>query len=135
MIMVRHQAICGESHAEFLVCVAQDLEKIIPIFVREKDHLSLVPSGVNVVEGARMFDPQLTSHWSSESSTRFGLASAAFHMDECYSDYFSFGRKAKSRHSCRKVTKGRFDPFLSYPVSYTHLRAHETDSYLVCRLL
>src|SRR5680860_1825547 len=25
-----------------------------------------------------------------------------------------------------------FNPF---PVSYTHLRAHETDSYLVCRLL
>src|SRR5665647_2135962 len=23
----------------------------------------------------------------------------------------------------------------SWPVSYTHLRAHETDSYLVCRLL
>ena len=22
-----------------------------------------------------------------------------------------------------------------HPVSYTHLRAHETDSYLVCRLL
>src|SRR5680860_1749086 len=24
---------------------------------------------------------------------------------------------------------------LAEPVSYTHLRAHETDSYLVCRLL
>src|SRR5665647_295315 len=24
---------------------------------------------------------------------------------------------------------------LTFPVSYTHLRAHETDSYLVCRLL
>src|SRR5665647_776950 len=24
---------------------------------------------------------------------------------------------------------------VSTPVSYTHLRAHETDSYLVCRLL
>ena len=24
---------------------------------------------------------------------------------------------------------------ISTPVSYTHLRAHETDSYLVCRLL
>ena len=24
---------------------------------------------------------------------------------------------------------------LMEPVSYTHLRAHETDSYLVCRLL
>ena len=32
----------------------------------------------------------------------------------------------------------RFDRELSHgddPVSYTHLRAHETDSYLVCRLL
>src|SRR5665647_460903 len=28
-----------------------------------------------------------------------------------------------------------FDTNLSTPVSYTHLRAHETDSYLVCRLL
>ena len=24
---------------------------------------------------------------------------------------------------------------IAMPVSYTHLRAHETDSYLVCRLL
>src|SRR5680860_1703148 len=29
----------------------------------------------------------------------------------------------------------RFDRNCSPPVSYTHLRAHETDSYLVCRLL
>src|SRR5665647_3666355 len=26
-------------------------------------------------------------------------------------------------------------PLIIAPVSYTHLRAHETDSYLVCRLL
>ena len=26
-------------------------------------------------------------------------------------------------------------PIKVYTVSYTHLRAHETDSYLVCRLL
>ena len=25
--------------------------------------------------------------------------------------------------------------YTTTPVSYTHLRAHETDSYLVCRLL
>ena len=30
---------------------------------------------------------------------------------------------------------GKTVQVLSYPVSYTHLRAHETDSYLVCRLL
>src|SRR5665647_3820666 len=28
-----------------------------------------------------------------------------------------------------------FTLFSHVPVSYTHLRAHETDSYLVCRLL
>src|SRR5664279_112211 len=28
-----------------------------------------------------------------------------------------------------------FLPLLASPVSYTHLRAHETDSYLLCRLL
>ena len=27
------------------------------------------------------------------------------------------------------------DDYCKAPVSYTHLRAHETDSYLVCRLL
>ena len=33
-------------------------------------------------------------------------------------------------------TKKNFRDMCSfYPVSYTHLRAHETDSYLVCRLL
>src|SRR5665647_1519379 len=34
---------------------------------------------------------------------------------------------ARPRHSCHRRRPG--------PVSYTHLRAHETDSYLVCRLL
>src|SRR5665647_2585303 len=30
---------------------------------------------------------------------------------------------------------GFLESLICYPVSYTHLRAHETDSYLVCRLL
>ena len=33
------------------------------------------------------------------------------------------------------VEKMSVSPLYSRPVSYTHLRAHETDSYLVCRLL
>src|SRR5664279_4928311 len=32
-------------------------------------------------------------------------------------------------------TLGSWSSWPTYPVSYTHLRAHETDSYLVCRLL
>ena len=34
-----------------------------------------------------------------------------------------------------KGEDGKGKNFTSKPVSYTHLRAHETDSYLVCRLL
>ena len=40
---------------------------------------------------------------------------------------FAFGKK-------EKALKQRFYA-VSKAVSYTHLRAHETDSYLVCRLL
>src|SRR5665647_3379595 len=37
------------------------------------------------------------------------------------------GKKGSGAHNSRVANKT--------PVSYTHLRAHETDSYLVCRLL
>src|SRR5665647_681681 len=43
----------------------------------------------------------------------------------------SYVREAVER-SLRRLGTDRID---LYPVSYTHLRAHETDSYLVCRLL
>src|SRR5665647_3033794 len=38
------------------------------------------------------------------------------------------GKPANQQACCHQGTK-------TVPVSYTHLRAHETDSYLVCRLL
>src|SRR5664279_5784041 len=33
-----------------------------------------------------------------------------------------------------KIVRDVFNEDFQKPVSYTHLRAHETDSYLVCRL-
>src|SRR5665647_1389733 len=66
----------------------------------------------------------------------------------------AFGRHAWQRAACHSVQEGKdctnevsapsgpaveAPPGLPKgwyrPVSYTHLRAHETDSYLVCRLL
>ena len=53
----------------------------------------------------------------------------------------SLGRLLKSRGL--KVAAQKLDPYINvdpgtmspYPVSYTHLRAHETRHDLVCRLL
>ena len=48
-------------------------------------------------------------------------------------------KKKKKRKSKKKKTQKPEEvnivKELLSPVSYTHLRAHETDSYLVCRLL
>ena len=48
--------------------------------------------------------------------------------------------EAESIHIIREVAAEFDNPVMLYSigkdsVSYTHLRAHETDSYLVCRLL
>src|SRR5680860_1700773 len=43
---------------------------------------------------------------------------------------------AAQAHHCPETGRESVPPPQgSIPVSYTHLRAHETDSYLVCRLL
>src|SRR5680860_1792159 len=39
------------------------------------------------------------------------------------------------RATCADYLTSHAEAHNLYPVSYTHLRAHETDSYLVCRLL
>src|SRR5680860_1495069 len=49
--------------------------------------------------------------------------------------YFSIVRNELKMH-VGDVPRGLVDQFIRVDtVSYTHLRAHETDSYLVCRLL
>src|SRR5674476_1614211 len=40
-----------------------------------------------------------------------------------------------AQSSLYKIMHGKRSPNLSTPVSYTHLRAHETGRNLVCRLL
>src|SRR5664279_2826146 len=56
------------------------------------------------------------------------------HLRPCASRSDSLGLTQTDSAYCRRCQR---DPphCPSHPVSYTHLRAHETDSYLVCRLL
>ena len=56
------------------------------------------------------------------------LAAEGLRFDHCYSTPLCTPSRVK-------LMTGQYN-FRNYtPVSYTHLRAHETDSYLVCRLL
>src|SRR5665647_118906 len=84
---------------------------------------------------------------------RYGLGVAAFELGSTYTRQAPLRRLARqllvhlvdaTRHNAHlAVLHGRdvlcvIDeraPGRPPPVSYTHLRAHETDSYLVCRLL
>src|SRR5665647_3822796 len=53
----------------------------------------------------------------------------AFTPDDPTFDFVTFDMK-----NCNRVFDRCFGCDTLNPVSYTHLRAHETDSYLVCRL-
>src|SRR5665647_2197166 len=54
-----------------------------------------------------------------------------------YIDLISGVSVSNTGHSHPKVVEAVRNQagLYMHPVSYTHLRAHETDSYLVCRLL
>src|SRR5680860_493241 len=45
------------------------------------------------------------------------------------------GLQGREKHTPGELSGGQQQRVAIAPVSYTHLRAHETDSYLVCRLL
>ena len=67
------------------------------------------------------------------------LVGAPFLMGKILGAYPDLGAVARAFLSVGLVwlvsSVAEFLIYTPMPVSYTHLRAHETDSYLVCRLL
>ena len=80
--------------------------------------------------GAQDEDSQMAAITAHASE----LAELAVEEDEilrCCGPLTAEDRVFLARHPERP----HIDETINAPVSYTHLRAHETDSYLVCRLL
>src|SRR5664279_5417787 len=76
--------------------------------------------GINFIIGVVTGIPiefQFGTNWSHFSRYAGGVIGQTLAMEGCFAFFLE-------------------STFLGlFPVSYTHLRAHETDSYLVCRLL
>ena len=60
-------------------------------------------------------------------------AQPGLHGDKEPEPNLSYEYIPKERYTSKEFMKLEWDHI--WTVSYTHLRAHETDSYLVCRLL
>src|SRR5665647_2883103 len=76
-------------------------------------HQVIVVAGFQGVDEAN----NITTLGRGGSDTTGVALAAALHADEC------------------QIFTDVDGVYTTDPVSYTHLRAHETDSYLVCRLL
>src|SRR5680860_1404491 len=87
----------------------------------------------------------LTRHWPESATYRIGIGCQPLRAGDGHS-YPSTGRlghaegmeSVATTHLTRSRElhlASRWEEACVESVSYTHLRAHETDSYLVCRLL
>ena len=69
----------------------------------------------------------------------FPLSKMSIQLNNLSSSKFTLGTVIDKRLTTRlqeiSNTASKAVETIPVPVSYTHLRAHETDSYLVCRLL
>src|SRR5665647_837962 len=78
-------------------------------------------TGVALTTSTRLFGPEGCLSGAGGSTAEASSRAPAQQSWTNHASHVTHGRRPKARRTG--------------PVSYTHLRSHETDSYLVCRLL
>src|SRR5680860_1607979 len=96
--------------------------------MREKPGPDVAVRAISPVREAPM-QAQIDAISSSICRKTPPILGSSWAMVSMISELGVMGYPAKNR------TPASSAPSAQAPVSYTHLRAHETDSYLVCRLL
>src|SRR5680860_1764065 len=85
---------------------------------------SLDAAGADIITTADVIHPYVGARVGS-----------VYHVTATHIDaHMVYGAAEENQISRQEVVPGHGRPIFE-SVSYTHLRAHETDSYLVCRLL
>src|SRR5664279_865431 len=79
---------------------------------------------------------ELLDRWLDGETDADYAAIMAFYLDLCWLETTKKALKHLDASGVVAISRTNEDTFLEAfsAVSYTHLRAHETDSYLVCRL-
>src|SRR5680860_1175522 len=91
--------------------------------------VTLCIMGSGVAQAAWSYN--LTPYLWAEDYTYYRVGSTVSQKGSSWVDATRKSAGKWSNHHSNDVSKYGLSPL---PVSYTHLRAHETDSYLVCRL-
>src|SRR5665647_2541798 len=90
---------------------------------------ALDPAELDVARGARAADERARAHGIQQ---RQALRDAVHDIRHVHDAHMDVGHE---RDDASPAGGSGVEHDGAGPVSYTHLRAHETDSYLVCRLL
>src|SRR5680860_360759 len=102
-------------------CLDVELKRYFQKSILKKDKIKMVIISESLpVDLADYFDAKGTPQFITNTNIIFNSIGFNFNT---YNDYLDHGIYLTTAIKCTKT------------VSYTHLRAHETDSYLVCRLL
>src|SRR5680860_1837794 len=102
-----------------------------------KDHAALEQPGKRRMSDSQMVDPDRGVDEDHEGSLRrLGTSTSSGALPPSFARRRALSRWIRARSASRTSAVFPLVPVSRCAsVSYTHLRAHETDSYLVCRLL
>src|SRR5664279_6152316 len=108
-------------------------KKTIPRMPRTADRIQYAPKLVPVARAARVRSPAPRARDRTDAPPApTVVATAPMSMSSGAATLTDARATGPTQRETKKALVSAYTP---YAVSYTHLRAHETDSYLVCRLL
>src|SRR5678815_4254444 len=121
---------------------SEELERVIKVQQEQQSPLTRLVVELGLLSEEDLL-PVLRDHFELPliSLKDFPPAALAIDLPPGIGDFFKLARMVPVKIEGRELLVATTDPFdLSHlhalePVSYTHLRAHETPEHLVCRLL
>src|SRR5665647_1322126 len=105
-------------------------------YQRDKEPITVTPAEIIYQRRIAVLDHAARSGNVAETCRIFGISRTRYYQWKNVADRYGLDAlvpKGRRTPQMPEATPTHVVQSLLTPVSYTHLRAHETDSYLVCR--